>query len=207
MRRFFVILEGPDGTGKTTLSHKLMHDLGKLGLTTMKVPIFLPNNLTVKSVAISKDIDLNDKERQKLMCSDYLVTISSLQYGLSYGYNRSKVFVFDRFTPISSLVYSGDYDLVYEDVKVMMSITDKLFDPMYIIYYISNPPFRKMNNNDYFEHKIVKMGGIYNDVINNVFPSIMEELGIKHKLLISNVDLRKVEPKDILEDIVRICNE
>ena len=155
----------------------------------------------VKSIATSKNYNINPVDRQKMMMSDFLVTMCD-RYSMNLGI--MDIVVFDRFTPISSLAYSGDPQLVKEDVKSMMRITDELYDPLYVVYLLSNPPFRSPNSNDYFESSRIVNNTLYREAIDE-FTNICRELGVHHKLVLSEIDLREIKPEQIADDIEELA--
>lgn len=123
MQNLFIIFEGPDGVGKSTISKQMYTYFVKEGYSSIRIP--LPFNYMVKRIAVSKDYNIHSLDRQKLMLADFLTTMCE------WSSSDQNIFIFDRFTPISSLVYSENPKLVLEDVKSMMRIVDELYDPLY----------------------------------------------------------------------------
>ncbi len=150
MKGLFITLEGPDGSGKTTILKMVEEELGNRGLDLVltREPGGTKIGEKIRNIILDKEnIDLGDETEALLYAASRAQHISEL---IEPTINRGGLVISDRFL-LSSLAYQGvGRDLGIERVKMVNDFGLRNISPDLILFFHIDPEEtlrRKTENN------------------------------------------------------------
>lgn len=200
----FIGFEGPDGSGKTTLSAKVGKALnativaspGSTHLGKLLRPII------TKTAPDSENVKFCPLSRQFLYMSDYTNFISQT---LIPALNNNETIVADRISTIGLIVYGILEEIpIHKIANLLQIISPPKLDRLYFILPTEKQLLERLTNRgnlDHFDKRAVNILKIYNSVLNNY-----------NKLISISVDLQNIvilpegDPDYLLQYVLRDLN-